>query len=141
MNKKRIMIIVIALIIILAFVFKDNIIRTYVTVSHEKLEQYSSDFLDKKDNQSATYGLWDVRSNSEGNMVEFITSSFGLVPSSTYKGFYYSVDNTHKVFSFANASIVTMEIDGDTATWTDGTDNNGTSNRIIDNWFWFEASF
>lgn len=141
MKKRRIVIFIIIAAIVLGVVFKDKLIQTYVTVFHESLEDYSENLLDHSDMRSTTYGLWDVDIYREDNMVEFMTGGFGMAPSSTYKGFYYSADNTHKVFSAADDSIAPLEIDGDIATWTDGTDNHGTSVRIIDNWFWFEASF
>lgn len=127
--------------IVLCFLFKDKLIQTYVKMFHEHLEAYSENLLGNSEMRSTTYGLWDVDICHEEKMVEFMTGGFGLAPSTVYKGFYYSRDNAHTVFSVADASIATMEVDGDSATWTDGTDNNGKSIRIIDNWFWFEASF
>lgn len=142
-KKSTLLFIVIAVvvIIVLGLVFKDKLIQTYVTVFHKSLEEYSENLLDDSETRSTNYGLWDVDIYHENNMVEFMTGGFGLTPSSTYKGFYYSADNTHKVFSVADTSTTSLEVDGDHATWTDGTDNHGTSLRIMDNWFWFESSF
>lgn len=139
-NKKGI---ILATIILVAFmtVFKNKIIQVYVATFHNSLETYSENLLDDRSTVNDTYGLWKVDINHEYNTVEFMTGSFGLVPSSTYKGFYYSADNSHKVFSVANHWATPLEVNGDYATWTDGTDNHGTSTRIIDKWFWFEASF
>lgn len=141
MKKKITLLFLIIAGIILGFVFKDKIIQTYVTVFHTGLEEYSEKLLADSETRSSSYGLWDVDVYHEDNMVEFMTGGFGLAPGSTYKGFYYSADNTHKVFSAADASISPLEIDGDRAMWTDGTDNHGVSIRIMDKWFWFEASF
>lgn len=141
MKRKRLWLFVIIVLVVLSIVFKDKLIQTYVKVFHEDLEVFSENLLDNSALRSTTYGLWDVDIYQEDNMVEFMTGGFGLAPSSTYKGFYYSADNTHKVFSVADASIAPLVIDGDRATWTDGTDNHGMSIRIMDNWFWFEASF
>ena len=87
------------------------------------------------------YGVWNTACYPVQGMVEFQTGGWGLAPRSTYKGFYYSDDNTHKVFSAADISVVSLEMNGDYATWTDGTDNHGSSACIVDKWFWFEASF
>lgn len=141
MKKKRILMFLVIAVIVLGLVFKDKLIKTYVIVFHANLEEYSENLLDNREIRGSSYGLWDVDVCHEDNMVEFMTGGFGLAPSSTYKGFYYSADNVHKVFSSADASIVPLEIDGDQATWTDGTDNHGISIRIMDKWFWFEASF
>ena len=141
MKKKTIAICVVIVGIVLGLLFKDCFIRTYVSVCNDKLESYATKMLEKDERTSDKYGVWKTVSSPEEGLVEFWTGGFGLAPSSTYKGFYYSADDKHKPFSVAYKDAVSMEIDGDSATWTDGTDNNGISNRIIENWFWFEASF
>lgn len=140
-TRKRFVFLIVILILLLGMIFREKLIRTYVVVMREHLVTYAENLLDSDDLQSDRYGFWKVRSYPEDQMVEFHTGGFGLAPSSTYKGFYYSAENVHKVFSVADKSLTTMDIEGDLATWTDGTDNHGTSMRIIDNWFWYEASF
>jgi len=140
-TRKRLLIMIVILILLLGMIFRERLIQTYVVMVREHLVTYAENLLDSDDRQSDRYGFWKVRSYPEDQMVEFHTGGFGLAPSSTYKGFYYSADNVHKVFSVADKSLATMDVDGDHATWTDGTDNHGTSIRIIDNWFWYEASF
>lgn len=139
--KKKMLMMIVAAAIILCLLFRDKLIQTYVILFHEGLQTYAEKILDENDIKRSRYGLWDVRNYPEDQMVEFMTGGFGLAPSSAYKGFYYSAENVHKVFSVADKSLATMDIEGDHATWTDGTDNHGTSIRIIDNWFWYEASF
>ena len=139
--RKRLVILIVILILLFGMIFQERLIQAYVVVTREHLVSYAEKLLDSDNRQSDRYGVWKVRSYPEEQMVEFHTGGFGLAPSSTYKGFYYSVDNAHKVFSVADESIAMMDIEGERATWTDGTDNHGTSIRIIDNWFWYEASF
>jgi len=141
MKKKVIAICLVIVVAILGLAFKDNLIRTYVTLCHEDLEAYVVRFLDGDEKSSGQYGAWKTSRYPDNGMVEFHTGGWGLAPSSTYKGFYYSADNTHQLYSAANKDLTSMEVDGDHATWTDGTDNHGTSTRITENWFWFEASF
>lgn len=141
MKKSRILIFALIAITILAFVLQDNLIRCYVSLRNEKLEAYAVNLLESAEGARASYGIWTTSCYPKDGMVEFQTGGWGLAPSSTYKGFYYSADNTHKLFSAAYADQTTMKIDGDRATWTDGTDNHGSSTRIMDHWFWFEASF
>lgn len=141
MKKKAIVICTIILVIILSLAFQDNLIRAYVSLGREKLESYALQMLEPSERASDSYGVWKTSCYPEDRMVEFHTGGWGLAPSSTYKGFYYSADDTHKLFSAAYADTVSMEIDGDNASWTDGTDNHGISIRIMKNWFWFEASF
>ena len=141
MKRKRILILVILMAVVLGLVFRKQLIQTYVKVFHSSMEAYAENLLAHGSTADASYGLWDVDVYDEANMVEFRTGGFGLAPSSTYQGFYYSGDNRHQVFSAADASIAQLEIDGDAAAWTDGTDNHGTSTRFLDRWFWYEASF
>ena len=140
-TRKSLVIMIVILILLFGMIFRERLIQAYVVVAREHLVSYAENLLDSDDRQSDRYGFWKVRSYPEEQLVEFHTGGFGLVPSSTYKGFYYSADNAHKVFSVADESIAMMDIEGDRATWTDGTDNHGTSMRIIENWFWYEASF
>ena len=140
-TRKRLLIMIVILILLLGMIFRERLIQTYVVMVREHLVTYAENLLDSDDRQSDRYGFWKVRSYPEDQMVEFHTGGFGLAPSSTYKGFYYSADNVHKVFSVADKSLSTLDVAGDHATWTDRTDNHGTSIRITDNWFWYEASF
>ena len=135
MKKKVIAIILIIVVAILGLAFKDNLIRTYVAAYNEDLEAYEVQFLDGNERTSDQYGIWKTSCYPDDGMVEFYTGGWGLAPSSTYKGFYYSSDNTHQLFSAAYEDITSMKIDRDHATWTDGTDNHGTSTRITENWF------
>jgi len=141
MKKKRILIPVIIAVIFLGLVFQDELVQGYVTAANDRLEAYAEKLLENSSIRNDAYGAWDVDVYHEDRMVEFRTGGFGLAPSSTYKGFYYSADNTHKPFSAAYSDAVSMEVDGDRATWTDGTDNHGLSLRITEKWFWYEASF
>jgi len=140
-SRKRFVTVIVVLILLLCMIFQEKLIQTYIVVARKNLVAYAENLLDSDDRQSDRYGFWKVRSYPEEQMVEFHTGGFGLAPSSTYKGFYYSADNVHKVFSVADKFLSTMAVEGDHATWTDGTDNHGTSIRITDNWFWYEASF
>ena len=141
MRKKTIAICIATIVFLCGLLFKDYLIRSYVLVYHENLEKHATQALVSNENSSARYGAWKTSCYPDDGMVEFHTGGWGLAPSSTYKGFYYSADNTHQLFSAAYDDLTSMEIDGDHATWTDGTDNYGTSTRITENWFWFEASF
>lgn len=139
MRKKR-LIAAAAVVLLLGFACREKLVKTYVLVFHEPLEAYARNCLDNS-SRSGSYGPWSVDIYHEDNMVEFMTGGSGLAPSSAYKGFYYSADNTHRVFSSADEALAPLVIDGDHATWTDGTDNHGSSTRLMENWFWFEASF
>ncbi len=142
MKKKTVIICIAAVLVVViafAFLYKDNLIRACVSACRNHLQTYAQQMLKDK-TPSGKYGPWETLCYPEEGMVEFLTGGAGLAPNATYKGFYYSADNTHKPFSAAEGVTLT-QTDADNASWTDGTDNHGISVRITENWFWFEASF
>ena len=142
MGKKRIALCILILLFtatVIGLKFKDNLTRSFVSLCKEPLQAYAQEQLEQE-NTAGRYGLWKTTCYPDAGMVEFLTSGAGLVPGSTYKGFYYSADDTHKPYA-ASEAVTLSQTDENTVSWTDGTDNHGTSVRIIKNWFWFEASF
>lgn len=55
-----------------------------------------------------------------------------------YLGFYYSPDNTHKVFQGAD---IPLNVNENLADWYGEGDNWGRSTRLVDKWFGFEVNF
>ena len=142
MRTKRIAFCVLVLLFtatVIGLKFKDNLIRRFISLNKESLQNYAQEQLAGEDTLGR-YGLWKTTCYPDAGMVEFLTSGAGLVPDSTYKGFYYSADDTHKPYA-ASEAVTLSQTDENTVSWTDGTDNHGTSVRIMKNWFWFEASF
>lgn len=128
--------VVIVLVFILLFC-QDALTKTYVKLFHVDLEIYAEKMLHETSPEN--YGLWKVKCYPQEDLVEFHTGGAGLVFNSTYYGFYYSPDNTHKPFQ--GADDVSMKVNGDFASWTGVGDNYGKSTRLMDKWFWFEANF
>lgn len=136
---KRLIAITAVVILATCLLFYQPLTRIYVHLFHDHLQDYSETFLaESPGTSSQKYGLWKVTAHPEDNLVEFHTGGAGLVPNSSYEGFYYSADDVHLPFQGAD---VPLTIDGEIATWTDGTDNWGKSIRLRKNWFWFEAHF
>lgn len=139
--KKKVVWIVVGAILLLAvfgFVFRKGLIRSYVKVNHDRLEQFAEELI-SGERTDRSYGLWQVDCYPEQGVVEFTTGGFGLTPGSNYEGFYYASSNAH---CSAFGSGLPVRVDGDHAAWSEaGTDNRGTSIRITECWFWFEAWF
>ena len=154
-------VVVFAVVLVFVVLFgQDMLVKTYVKFFHEHLESYAEELiangpqLNVEDSQEVEkdpgldygkelrvqdeYGFWEVDYYPEKKMVEFHTGGAGLVFNSTYWGFYYSPDNTHKVFQGAD---IHLNVNGDLADWYGEGDNWGKSTRMLDKWFWFEASF
>jgi len=63
----------------------------------------------------------------------------GLVPSSTYYGFYYTSNDEPVGFQ---AAPVKLEVDGDGWKWIESNgDNRYYTEKIADHWYYYEAGF
>ena len=80
----------------------------------------------------------DDERSRESPIIEFTTGSFGIVPASSYKGFYYSVDGAPAAFQ--NSNIPLTETEPGHWTWS-SQGNEGTTEHITGNWYTFSASF
>lgn len=71
-------------------------------------------------------------------IIEFTISSFGLTPSSQYKGLYYSPNDVPAAFQNTQQTLIKTK---DGWTWTDEHGNHGNTTRIDLCWYTFEAYF
>lgn len=130
----------IAVLLAAALLGGDVRTRGYVRSHRQELEAFAAAALeDPPPHGALQYGFWEASCYPEKGMVEFFTGGFGLVPSTVYKGFYYSAADVHIPFQ---GTDLPMEIDGNCAEWRKpGSDNWGRSRRIMPHWFWYEAHF
>lgn len=77
--------------------------------------------------------------DAEHPIIEFYVKGFGLVPSSTYIGFYYSVDGVPMPCFSVNETLVEK---GDAWEWKqpDG-DNHGETKHMEGKWYTYKASY
>ena len=75
----------------------------------------------------------------EHRIVQFYFDGTGLVPSTTYYGFYYSEDAVPVAFQNINIELVSTA--DNQWVWDDGTDNGGLTKKIAENWFYYKAWF
>lgn len=138
-NIKLFAIVFVVVILFVGIFGQDMLAKSYVKAFHNHLENYAEELLEESENTTSDkYGFWKVTCYPEDGLVEFRTGASGLVFNSTYEGFYYSADNTHKAFQGADVSLT---INKDLAHWNGEGDNWGKSTRLIDKWFWYEAHF
>lgn len=120
------------ILIVSIFLLKpENRVKRFVSVHREELEEaYQTGFVPARIGYK-TYNIWD----GEHPMMEFILCTrWG-----TYCGCYYSPDDVP--LSFQNTGIeLTPAGDGEWA-WQEEGDNHGTTRKIMDKWYYFEASF
>lgn len=129
---------ILGVILVLLFCFYHPLIRTYIGLRQTHLTAFAEDMLEAEA-VSGRYGFWKVRADADAGMVEFRTGGSGLVPSSTYEGFYYSREDVH--LPFQGNTDLTMEPREGYAIWNDGYGNWGKSWRIFENWYWYQAYF
>ncbi len=69
------------------------------------------------------------------SMTEYIVMSFG----DTYYGYYYSPDDVP--LAFQNTNVKLTQDGHDYWVWQADGDNHGATSKILDHWYYFEASF
>jgi hypothetical protein len=110
----------------------------YVQSHQEELTAYAETIQAEKSQDS--YNGWAVDYfPTGGGVVQFTVSAGGIVPSSTYKGFYYSPKDKPLGFQ---ATSVELTPSGSGWSWSEeGGDNTLYTEKLADNWYWFEAKF
>lgn len=134
---------VILVAILSAFIFSRNDekkITDFVIANHTELENIALSYI-SGDETLAKYKGVEVEGvySGEHQIVQFYHSGAGLVPSTTYYGFYYSKDNVP--VAYQNCGYETVPASDNEWMWDDGTDNGGLTKRITDCWFYYEAWF
>ena len=105
--------------------FSKKSIQSYVLRNQDELTNYARKVIEEHPMGPLEWNGWKVYYYAD-DMVEFCTGSFGLIPSTTYKGFYYSEDDEPHGFQ-----DVPVEF-GDNTQYTE---------RIAAHWYWYEAKF
>ena len=72
-------------------------------------------------------------------IIQFEMGARGIVPSSTYYGFYYSPDDRPHVYWNGDAELLS---DSENKwNYELGGDNHGTTEQIMPHWYYYEVSF
>ena len=115
-------------------------IKNYVNKNISKLDLFVINKINNNDvEQLEAIKDINIYENNENIVIQFETGGKGLVPSSTYYGFYYSKKDIP--IAFDNNDFELEKIDDNKWKWQDVGDNFGITIRIKENWFYFEASF
>ena len=115
-------------------------IERFVAANQAALEEIAADCL-RGSQTAARYKSVEIEGvfPGEHRIVQFFSSGFGLVPSSTYCGFYYSEDGVPAAYQ--NVDVPLTPAGEDAWRWSDGTDNGGMTRRITEHWFSYRAWF
>lgn len=111
-------------------------ISLFVHTYHEQIENSLSAGNGVPADDTVFFGYNSVNSwDSTHPMTEFIIMSFG----DTYYGCYYSPDDVP--LAFQNYDTELTQDGHDYWEWQADGDNHGATSKIIDHWYYFEASF
>lgn len=146
MKKRGIIFLLIGVIVafLIAFFFlksnKEEKISDFVADNKTELEEIAQDWLNgtttvNECNGVAVEGVY----SGKHQIVQFMYGGTGLVPSTTYYGFYYSEDDVPACFQ--NVDYELKSTSDNEWTWSDGTDNGGVTKRISECWFYYKAWF
>ena len=140
MKKKRkwIIAIIIVLIVALGSVYSIPKLRVslFVHSYHELIEEALAAGNGVPADDAVLLG-YDYVNSWEGAhpMTEFVIMTYG----DTYYGCYYSPDDVP--LAFQNTEVELTQDGHDYWEWEDEGDNNGSTSKIKDNWYFFKASF
>ena len=124
--------------ILFARPFNKKSVQSYVLRNQDELTNYARKVIEEHPMEPLEWNGWKVYYYAD-DMVEFCTGSFGLVPSTTYKGFYYSEDDEPHGFQNVPVEFVKSE-NGWSWAESEG-DNTQYTERIAAHWYWYEAKF
>jgi len=112
--------------------------RYYLNIYRDKIEEFALVCLERGVEKDSYHG-WKVDCYKENEQVEFLVSASGFGSSTSYKGIYYSAQNIPLGFQGADVDFVPYE---NGWRWEqNGGDNWQYTERIFENWFWFEIHF
>ena len=112
----------------------------FVKLYHEDIEESLSLGMGVPADDAVLFGYKYVNTwEGEHTMTEFLISASGLVPQSTYYGCYYSPDDVP--MAFQNPAGIELTETESGWTWKGEGDNEGYTEKIMDKWYYFEASF
>lgn len=105
-----------------------------------QLTEVASSVIERGSAQGASVpGVWEIVYSPEREVVEFLCGGFGLAPSSSYTGFYYSPSDVPLGFQGEVMPLVKTDT-GWSYEQVNG-DNQYETEKIVDRWYYFHMSF
>lgn len=143
MKKTTRFVLLAVMLLVAVVVFNPNAkynVKRYIKNNNAELTSVAENLLSENISVNSEYNGWklDFFSTSDTPVVQFTVKSGGIVPSSGYKGFYYSPEDVPIGFQGIETEFIA---DGDRWLYSYEGDNQGFTEKIIDNWYWFEIIF
>lgn len=142
MMKRKWIWIVLVVLIAGILIFHNPRVRTelFVRFYHQQIEEGLRQNAGVPADDAVLFGYESVNTwPGEHQMVEFLISGIGFGSATSYYGCYYSPDDVPLAFQNTQAELTKC---GEKSwKWSGQGDNQGKTIRIMDNWYYFEASF
>lgn len=74
----------------------------------------------------------------DGRVLQFVCIAEGISPAGFVAGFYYSPDDEPLLIGFRLSGPSELAKDGDGYSWTDGTDNQYYTERMCENFYYYQ---
>lgn len=116
-------------------------VKNFVKANEVELVEIAEQYLDYEQGVKTEYKNARIDGVFQGEypIVQFYYSGFGIAPSGTYYGFYYSPDDV--VATYCNEDYPMEMLDDGEWKWSGKGDNGGSIKKIKDNWYYYEAWF
>lgn len=139
MKRKYMILLVMILVLAVAFFYRGNPLRhtrMFVSMYAEQIQRN----IESGDGVPENLGCLEVNEwPGEQNMTEFTLSGWGFGSGMRYYGCYYSPNDVPLPFQNAPVSL-TQNGDG-CWQWKGDGDNHGSTQKLKDRWYYFEAYF
>lgn len=142
MNKRKWIWIVLVIIVATVIVVNNPKVRTnlFVHLYHQQIEEGLRINAGVPADDAVLFGYKSVNTwPGEHSMVEFLISGSGLGSATSYYGCYYSPDDVP--LAFQNMDVTLTQCGHDSWKWSGKGDNRGKTMKIMDHWYYFEATF
>lgn len=136
--KKKWFYAVLVIVILLISYYNNPFLRvkTFIYLHHKQIEEPLLDH----NGIPVIPGVKAVNTwKGEHDMTEFILINAGFGSESTYYGCYYSWDDVP--LAFQNGQWKLIQHGHEYWRWKGNGDNQGATQKILDHWYYFEASF
>lgn len=139
MKRKYMILLVAVLVLVVLFFYRTNPLRhaqMFVSMYADQIEKS----IQAGEGVPEDLGCLEVNTwDGAHPMMEFTLSGWGIGSDIRYYGCYYSPEDVPLPFQKADVPL-TQEVTG-IWTWVGEGDNRGSTQKIKDNWYYFEAAF
>lgn len=111
----------------------------YIQNNKSELESFAKDIIENHKIENTSYNEWTVSYYPSTDMVQFTVSSSRFASSHNYKGFYYSPTDIPLGYQGTDLEFIKTETGWE---WKEPKgDNVQYTEKIVENWYWFEMDF